>query len=165
MGVFDKIGGATYFEGGKYLMPGLHLIEVLKVKQGQTRQHRPYFVVECKIVESTNQKEHPIGTDASWMVMLDQDAAMGNIKHFVSVASQTPIDDVQAADAEDACSEANPLAGIRLRAIAVNIKTKKSGYKDDFTKVKFASPESMSAADALREQTEEAAKAAQHAAA
>jgi len=161
MGIFDKINEADYFEGGKYFTPGLYKVAVLRVKQGKTRKGRPFFVVETKIQESSNLKEHPIDTDASWMVMLDQDAALGNVKHFISVASDTPINQVQAADAEDACSESNPLAGIELRAMAVNIKTRAD---KDFTKMKWM-PASMSAADAAKEHAEEVASEAAPAAA
>lgn len=164
MGVFDNIGGAQYFEGGKYISPGLYKAKIVKVKQAATRQKRPFYVVELNILESSNLKDHPIGSDASWMVMLDQDAALGNIKHFISVASDTPIDDVQSADAEDSCSEANPLGGTEIRLTATNIKTKSSGYTKDFTKVKFMSA-SMSAADAAAAHATEVASSGEPAAA
>jgi hypothetical protein len=156
MGIFDNIDKADYFEGGKYVTPGLYKTKVLRVKQAKTRKGRPFFVVEMKVLESSSLKEHPIDTDMSWMVMLDQDAALGNVKHFISVASETPINQVQAADAEDACSEGNPLEGIELRVMAVNIKTRAD---KDFTKVKFM-PASMSAADAAKEHAEEVASEA-----
>ena len=160
MGIFDGIGNAQYFESGKYVSPGLYKTVIQKVKQASTRQKRPFFVVEMKVLESSNLKEHPIGTDMSWMVMLDQDAALGNIKHFVSVASETPINEVQAADAEDACSEGNPLAGVTVRVMAVNIKTR---AQKDFTKVRFL-PASMSAVDAAAQHADEVASSAEPAA-
>lgn len=144
MGVFDGIESAEHFAGGKYVRPGLYLAEIVKVKRSNTRKKRPFYVVEMKVLESSNEKEHPVGTPFSWMVMLDQDAALGNIKHFVSVASETPIKEVQVADAEDSCSEENPLGGVKIRLTAVNIKTRADA---DFTKVTFM-PADMSAADA-----------------
>ena len=155
MGIFDGIGKAQYFEGGKYLGPGLYLVEVLRVKQAATRNGRPFFVVEMQILESSDLKEFPIGTSASWMVMLDQDAALGNIKHFLSVASETPINEVDKQDAEDAISEQNPLAGVKLRAMAVNVKTK---ALKDFTKVKFMAA-TVSALDAAAAHAKESATA------
>ena len=159
MGIFDGIEQAEFFEGGKYVAPGLYLAEIIKVKQALTRKKRPFYVVEMRVLESSNLTEHPIGTSFSWMSMLDQDAALGNIKHFVSVASETPIKEVKVADAEDSCSEENPLAGVKVRVSAVNIKTKKSGYKDDFTKVTFM-PESMSAAAAAKAHADSASNEA-----
>lgn len=157
MGIFDGIGSAQYFEGGKYIQPGLYLVEIQKVKQSFTRQKRPFFVVEMKVLETSNPKDHPVSTDMSWMVMLDQDAALGNIKHFISVASETPINEVQAVDAEEACSEGNPMAGLRLKASAVNILTK---AKKDFTKVKFM-PAETDNDEAMAEHEKETAAAAE----
>lgn len=136
MGVFDNIGKAEYFESGKYIMPGVYLVRIEKVKQGTTRQKRGFFVVECTILESSNLKDHPLQTPVTWMVMLDQDAAMGNIKHFLSVASDVPFAEVTKEDAEESCSENNPLCGVELRISAVNILTR---AKKDFTKVKWIS--------------------------
>lgn len=153
MGIFDGIENAEHFAGGKYVRPGLFLAEILKVKQAKTRKSIPFYVVEMKVLESSDVKEHPIGTTMSWMVMMNQDAALGNIKHFVSVATDMPIKEVQASDAEDSCSEDNPLAGIKLRVMAVNIKTKAD---KDFTKCTFM-PESVSAADATAAHAKEVA--------
>ena len=151
MGIFDKIGNAQYFESGKYVSPGLYKAEIQKVKQAATRQKRPFFVVEMKVLESSNLKDHPLGTDMSWMVMLDQDAALGNIKHFLAVATGTPINEVSAKDAEDSCAEDNPLGGTEIRLMAVNITTKAG---NPFTKCKFI-PASMSAGDAAVEHAAE----------
>jgi len=151
MGIFDGIGKAQYFEGGKYVNPGLYLAEIARVKQAKTRNGRPFFVVELKVLESSNIKEHPVATDMSWMVMLDQDAALGNIKHFLSVAGEIPLGEVKESDAEEAVAEDNPLGGVKVRLMAVNIKTKAG---KDFTKVRFM-PESMLAADAAAEYAKE----------
>lgn len=161
MGVFDGLGKAEYFEGGKYVSPGVFLVEVKRVKQGLTRKKEPFFVVEMKTIESSSLKEHPLGTDMSWMVMLKHDAALGNIKHFLSVASGSPLTEVDEKDAEEAVAEANPLAGVKLRISAVNVKTRAGA---DFTKVKFMSAET-SAADAAAEHAKETAKDAAPAAA
>lgn len=156
MGIFDGIGKAQYFESGKYLQPGLYLVDIQRVKQAKTRMNRPFFVAEMKIVEASDVKEFPVGTDASWMVMLDHDAALGNIKHFISVASGTKLDEITEQDAEDAVSEQNPLAGIRLRVMAVNVKTRAG---KDFTRVKFMSA-STSAAEAAAAHAKDVAAAA-----
>ena len=161
MGVFDGIGGAQYFEGGKYVAPGLYKAQIQKVKYAKTRNGRPFFVVEMKVLESSNLTDHPLGTDFSWMAMMDQDAALGNVKHFLSVASDTPINEIQASDAEDAVGEDNPLAGTEIRVMAVNIKTKAG---KDFTKCKFLSA-SMSAADAAAAHAKDAEASAPAAAA
>jgi hypothetical protein len=153
MGIFDGIEKAEYFEGGKYVSPGLYLAKIDKVKQAMTRKKRPFFVVEMTVLETSNPKDHPVNDGMSWMVMLDQDAALGNVKHFISVASDTPLDQVQASDAEDACGEDNPLSGVTLRISATNIKTKAD---KDFTKCRFMSA-AMDATAAAKEHANEAA--------
>lgn len=153
MGLFTGIDKAQYFEGGKYITPGLFLVEIEKVKNDKTRKGRPFFVVEMKVLESSNLKDHPVGTSMSWMVMLDQDAALGNIKHFLTIACDVPENDVDEALATEACGEDNPLRGTKLRVSAVNILTRE---KKDFTKVKFFSADT-SAADMQRYHASEAA--------
>jgi hypothetical protein len=144
--LFSNIEKAEFFANGKYVTPGLHLAEIVKVKSGVTRLKKPFYVVEMKVVESSNEKEHPIGTTMSWMVMLDNDAALGNIKHFLSVAAGKDIKDVTEADGEESVSEENPFGGLSIRVMAVNIKTRAN---KDFTKVTFM-PSDMSAADAQK---------------
>jgi hypothetical protein len=78
--------------------------------------------------------------------MLDNDAALGNIKHFLSVAAGKDIKDVTEADGEESVSEENPFGGLSIRVMAVNIKTRAN---KDFTKVTFM-PADMSAADAQK---------------
>jgi hypothetical protein len=155
MGIFDNIGSAEFYAGGKYVTPGLYLAEILKVKQGLTRNKRAFFVVEMKVLETSNEKDHQIGTEMSWMVMVDQDAALGNIRHFLSVAADTPFSEVTKEDGEEAVGEGNPLAGVRVRVMAVNIKTRAN---KDFTKVKFISA-ATSSEDAQRDHAKELAAA------
>jgi hypothetical protein len=142
--IFDDmdIDKAEYTPTSKYVTPGLHLVEIQKVKEGVTRKKRPFFVVEMKVLESSNEKEHPIGTPMSWMVMCDQDAAAGNIKHFLGVAADKDIKAVTNEDAAESVSEENPFGGMKIRVMAVNIKTQ-SG--NDSTKVTFMSADTSSA--------------------
>lgn len=156
MGVFDGIEKAEVFTAGKYIQPGVFLAEIQKVKQGETRKKEGFFVVEMKVLESSSLKEHPIGTPMSWMVMMKHDAALGNIKHFLNVAGEIPLEEITKQDGEDAVSEANPFGGLKIRVVAVNIKTRAG---KDFTKVTFV-PESVSAADAAAQHAKETAASA-----
>jgi len=141
MGIFDKVTPkqveeAQYFERGNYVKPGRYLVEVLKVKEGTSRppKNTGFFVVEMKVLESSDLKEHPLKSTMAWMTTMDKDAAVGNIKHFVSAAGNIPQDDVSLDDCKLACSEQNPFAGVCLQVEAIGIKTK---AQKDFTKVKF----------------------------
>lgn len=131
---YGKIQEAKFSEGGTYLLPGVYRIEVIACKHIKTRQGREAFVVELSILESNNP-ERPPGSTCSWMVMLDQEPALGNIKNFISAAY--PCEDSQVSEQAVLLivGEKNPLKGHRARASAVNIKTKNRGT--DFTKVKW----------------------------
>lgn len=153
---FAGIGQAEVFETGVYIQPGVYLAEVKKVKQGETRKKREFFVVEMKVLETSDIKAHPVGSDMTWMVMMDQDAALGNIKHFLNVAGDIPLEEISEQDALDAVGQENPLQGTKLRIIATNIKTK---AQKDFTKVKFMSADT-SAADVQKAKSSEEGRAA-----
>lgn len=132
-GLFSGIEQARTSEGGVYLTPGNYTLEIQAVKTGRTRQNRNFFVVEFNIIES-DVPDRKAGMNASWMTMLDFDAALGNIKKFVAVAAGVEIADVDEPGVEAVVSESNPLKGTKIRCQAVNVKTQRGG---DFTKVTF----------------------------
>lgn len=137
MGRFGGVGDAKYNEGGVYFQPGRYLVRVDVVKTGESRKKVEFFVVECTILYSENP-ELKKGGSVSWMVMSDWDTYLGNIKHFVSVAQEVEMDEVDEEGVEMCVSDENPLAGTFLVAVAANVKTKKDA---DFTKVKWMQPE------------------------
>lgn len=130
MGRFSGIESASSSEGGVYLLPGAYRLKVDAIKTGTSRKKRDFFVAEFSILESNNP-ERPAGTKASWMVMLDLDTALGNIKDFLETLSGGDVDEE---GVELAVSAANPFAGLEIKASAANVKTKKG---TDFTKVQW----------------------------
>lgn len=149
MGLYGGIKGAKYSEGGVYLKEGVFALEIQSVKSIKTRQGRNAFVAEYKVLESSNT-ECQKGTLPSWMVMLDQEPALGNIKQFLEAVMHVQglkfdnLDEAQSEGVvEEVVSEKNPLKGFKVRASAVNIKTKKGA---NFTKVKYI-PYDTSAAE------------------
>jgi hypothetical protein len=141
MGIFDRVSEeqvkeAKYFERGNYVKPGRYLVEVLKVKEGTMRPPKSigFFVVEMKVHETSDAKEHPLRSTMTWMSTADKDAFLGNVKHFIASAGNVTEDEVGIEMCKYAVSEENPLAGIYLQVDAVAIKTKAD---KDFTKVKF----------------------------
>lgn len=135
MGLFGKIKEAKSSGGGIYFLPGKYLLECRVNKTGKTREDRPFFVAEFTILESSNP-ERPVGTSVAYMVMLDKylETALGNVKQYVSALFGIPEEEVDEAGVEELVAAANPGAGIQVRAVASNTKTKKGG---DFTKVVF----------------------------
>lgn len=146
MGLFGKIGEAKFSEGGIYVLPGVYLFDIIAVKTLRTRTMKDAFVAEFSVVESSNPQRLP-GSSCSWMVTFDKEPAMGNVKQFLATVLAATMEQITEAIAEAACSEANPLAGKRVRCSAVEITTKANR---PFTKVKFLSADA-SAADIAKE--------------
>jgi len=133
MGLFGKINEAKYSEGGNYLKPGVYRLEIEAVKSLQTRTKKDAFVAEFKILESNNV-DCAVGSLVSWMVTLDKEPALGNIKQFAQSVLAVTEDKITEEVIEFMVSETNPCKGKMVRACAVNIMTKANR---PFTKVKF----------------------------
>lgn len=134
MGVFGGIKEAKYSEGGVYLKPGVYRLQITACKYLHTRTGKDAFVVEMKVLESTNAERQP-GSTCSWMVTLDKEPAMGNIKQFLMCAVPCAESDIDEKVVEYVVQEsANPLAGKIVRCSATDIMTKANR---PFTKCKF----------------------------
>ena len=136
MGLFTGIEDAQVGQGGVYFLEGKYLVEIVKVMTLNSRKKEDLFIVEAKILKSSNP-ERKVGITASWIVNLKHDAALGNIKGFVAAANGISPSDKEEVDrnvdeeaVEYACSEDNPLAGVQLDLECVQIKTRE---KRDFT--------------------------------
>lgn len=138
MGLFSKIKEAKSNGGGVYFLPGTYTLECNALKTGKTREgDRPFFVAEFTILASSNP-DRPVGTSVSFMVMLDKfiETALGNVKGCVAALFNIPEEEVDEAGVETAVGDQNPAKGLKVKASATNIKTKK---QTDFTKVVFTS--------------------------
>jgi hypothetical protein len=127
------MGAAKSSQGGVYLLPGKYALECRANKSSKTRDGREFFVAEFSILESSNA-ERPVGTAVSFMVMLDKnlETALGNIKGYVAGLFGIPEAEVDEAGVEQLITAENPGQGMKVRAIATNIKTRAG---KDFTKV------------------------------
>jgi hypothetical protein len=81
---------ASYFKGtktakvnerGEYLGEGEYEVEIKRCHLFTARDKTEYFIVEMKVIESTNEK-HAAGVDRNWMVKMNQDTTDGNLKGF-----------------------------------------------------------------------------------
>lgn len=134
MGVFGGIKEAKFSEGGIYVLPGVYRVQITACKQIKTRTGKQAFIVECKILESTNPERLP-GSQVTWMVTLDKEPALGNIKQFLAIALECGEDQITEEVCEFAVNEqANPLKDRIVRCSAINIQTKANR---PFTKCKF----------------------------
>jgi len=133
MGIFKGVEEATYNEGGIYFLDGTYLVKVDTVKVIETRKKDDAFIVEHTILWSDNSQRKK-GTSVTWMTMKKFDSFLGNVKHFCSVASDTPIDEVTEEGIEMIVSDENPLSGTVLFVQATTVKTREG---NDFTKVVY----------------------------
>lgn len=133
MGIYGDITGSKMSEGGIYVLPGVYRFELLACKHVNMRTGKQAFVAELRVLESTNPQRMP-GSTCSWMVTLDQEPALGNIKAFIMAAAPCKEEQVSEDLVLLVIGEKNPLKGRIVRASAVNIKTKRGS---DFTKVKW----------------------------
>jgi hypothetical protein len=130
MGLFDGISEARVGGQNVYFLAGLYKIEVVKCFAMKSRKKEDLFIVECSILESTNDKR-PAGTKASWVVNLKHDAALGNIKGFVAAANgidphdeETVNNEIAEKEVEYVVSDDNPLNGSILNLNCTDIETK-----------------------------------------
>lgn len=133
MGIFSGIEKAKATEGGVYVLPGVYRFRILALKQGRARAGWNFFVAEFLVLESSNP-DRPVGSVCSWMVKMDPanlETALGNIKRFASIATDTAVDLIDEPGLEMLTSAENPCAGVDIRCSAVNTLTR---AKKDFTK-------------------------------
>lgn len=131
MSKYAEIDKAKVFVGGVYFSPGLYLLKIDAVKEGQSRKKEDFFAVECTVIEST-VPALGAGKMVTWMVMLKQDAALSNIKQFASVVGECEPDGIDASDIDAMVGEDNPMRGSIIGVEATTIKTREG---NDFTKV------------------------------
>ncbi len=143
---FGGIEKATFSEGGVYVLPGVYRVKLLACKHIRTRTQKDAFVVEMEILESSNKERQP-GSVMSWMVTMDKEPALGNVKQFISVAVPCAMDQVNEEGVLYIVGEKNPLKGRVLRIAATEIQTKAGR---PFTKVKWLE-DAVGAAAAAKE--------------
>ncbi len=130
---YGEISKAKFSEGSIWLLTGVYRLMIQACKHITTRKGVQAFVVEFEVLESSNPERVP-GSMCSWMVTLDKEPALGNIKQFISTAVPCKPEQVNEEAVLAIVSEANPLKGRIVRCAATNIITKAGR---DFTKVKF----------------------------
>lgn len=132
-GMFDGIEEARISEGGVWFKPGAFHAKVNACKALKDRKGVGVFVVETELTASSRD-DLPAGTLVSWVVKLDKEPALGNIKGFAAAALGTTVNKITAEHIENLVSDDNPLAGTMLKVSAQDIITK-SGHP--FTKVSW----------------------------
>jgi hypothetical protein len=147
MGRFAGLSGIRTNQGGVYFLPGDYVVDIQAIKFFTNRKGQDTFVIEAKVVESTNEKREP-GCVPSQVIVFREDilsTIMGNIKQFVGALLEIkdpdayeempdlriPGDTVEAATdrfweqaIESLVSDAQPAKNMRIHLNVTNIKTK-----------------------------------------
>lgn len=80
MGFFEQVADAKATVQSSYFGPGTYVVEITGWKTGQTRNKRPFVVLETEVLASDDHERHPVKSAASWMQMLDMDMTWPNVK-------------------------------------------------------------------------------------
>ncbi len=128
--------GTSVFGVGRYVVR-VEVIKAFLLRDDKTNA----FVLEAEVLES-NHPGHQPGTTASYYTDDSYDSFSGNVKHVVSVVTDTDPADVDEAGCEMVCDEKNPFQGT---IIQVEAKMKLTRAKSLFTVQTFkpATPEQL----------------------
>ena len=138
----DLVTGIENAEyGGKkpYLAaPGLYTLEVERCMHKETRERGDAFIVEFKVIDSTNPT-NPAGSSAAWFRDFKyKESAQAAIKEFLGAILKKPkaeVDPVARALLIEAVGESNPLEGATLKCETFMVKTRAG---KDFTMHKWS---------------------------
>lgn len=134
MSLFSGIESSQTYGAGDYITPGTHELEVHEVSTFESSQNagRHYFCVEADVIGSTSEAHAP-GTRVTWLVNMQQPSALSNCLGFgLALDADAKSSDITSEFMDKLCADAQPARGIRVRALAHNVKTRAGG---DFTKV------------------------------
>lgn len=101
-GLFDGIEDAEIFTRGKYMVSGfVGVLDVAKTHVVDSRKSGPLFTVEFLVVETNNEKEHPVGSKCTWQQkLLDKEVALPEITKFAAACIGTDPGDKEKVKAE-----------------------------------------------------------------
>ncbi len=132
----------SYFHGVKekdagglrqpYFLPGNYVVRVSQVITKMGRGNKPLFIVEAEILES-DVPERAAGSSASYIINLQNDMGLVNVKRFVAATQNIALNDKEAMDEidEQACEfivgPDQPCAGQVLEVNCYLVDTKAGG--------------------------------------
>ncbi len=104
-----------------YLVAGGYELEIQKVIFDKKRKGDT-FIVEFKVLNSwqtdTSKTPNKAGSKASYVVVMNNDSAPGNVKSFLMAALGVPEGEVDEQAIIEACSDAQPLRFFRIKDMA-----------------------------------------------
>lgn len=137
---FGGVGNAKLNERGEFLEEGEYELEIKRCSWFESRKKEEFYVVEFKVLESTNAR-HAAGLDRNWMPKMNQDTSDANLKGFIiaclgidrtdKTAIEKVEDSLQDALAESLDDPTDPDCKNALKGIRVHASVKKTMTKPD----------------------------------
>lgn len=133
MGLFGGIDKAQGNFGGNYIRVGTHMLEVLRIKIGNTRKGVAFMAVDFEVLETSNP-EHVVGSTVNWFNGADKDGFLSNAKSLAvallgSAAGEAVDENTVNEDTMDAlcADDGADVKGVKIKADAFLVDTKKGG--------------------------------------
>jgi len=145
MGMFSDIKGRRGTQGGVYFQKGHFVVEINRVKKGNTRKNVGFFAAETTVIEQSsgatlNTGPSEPGSKPAFFVTDDKDPFLDNVADFMRaimwiMGNDAGIDDLPSSitemepeedDVEEACGEENPYAGLIIGVEAFPVETRAS---------------------------------------
>lgn len=144
MSRFANLAKVTTNQSGLYFKDGTYLVEVQAIKFFENRKRQDTFVVEAKVIESSNP-ERPPGCTPSQVITINpefEETCWGNIKQFAgAVLGLDDPDEISEEELGDRSVEAfwiqsleylvdekeKPAKGVQLRLSCTTIETRAGG--------------------------------------
>lgn len=130
MSFLDSIKNAQARRQSEYITGDCKLLlEIKNIVHNTNRKGREFIAVETYVLDSDNPTKDPKGSERTWLVMLDNDAAASNLRGFLCNALNVPdtaLTDKMIDKAFSTTKEGtSPLAGVRVGCHARVITTKR----------------------------------------
>ena len=132
--LFGNIGKTLPSLGGNYLNSGhVYSVDIESVRVQPSQKHGGYNIItEFKVIASSDATRQP-GTTASWVLSSQHVNHESNFASLLAAWKGISVTDpsfaslISPAVAREACSDAQPIRGLRLRVETLGVPTKKGG--------------------------------------
>lgn len=134
MGIFDGIETVKPTQSTPFFLPGSYRVQLIECKTTINRNREQLFIVNVKILESTNQERRP-GTTAGQVIKLTgkgSESGMPNVKAFIascldiSPSDENSLKAITSKFVEEDVIKNNSFAGL-VMLLSCRLKTTKTG--------------------------------------
>lgn len=130
--IVDGIAGSKASIAAKYLREGRFLLEVHTAKTSKNKDGRPTVIFEFRVVDTTNEEEHPINSLSTLLFFGDTPSGLKAAKTALCRILCIDESDLTNDIIRNSLSPAegkrfSPLRGVKVEAVVEYLRTKKGG--------------------------------------